>query len=260
MLPSKSLGGIRLSHFLKVWRDEFSSPHKTWISWPFVIVGPLLTVVLYGPPMLYRLSLKSTSLVYLPFLWVIRDSFHGDLNLRERLIDLKDSSFERLKRWYAGFVLIGLNLIPLALYLVVHSWAAELLRRLHASIHPRLQTLLAAFFLQPDQVEVRGWHVAGFLNASITLWMFWFAESQLRLLDFHKPVPEGRTTGLLNSALLVRGTLTLYIITCTLYLFARCSGLVRTGASEDQMVSLVSMTMEGGFGKIGIESGPARSA
>lgn len=219
MLHPEGLELFRFSPFLKSWRDVLTEDYwiARWIGW--VITVPLVAVVLYAPPMLYRLSLKSTSLVYLPFLWVIRDSFHSDLNLRERLIDLKHSSFERLKRWYAGFVLVGLNLVPLALYLVVHSWAAELLRRLHASVHPGLQTLLAAFlFLQPDQVEVKGWHVARFLNASITLWMFWFAESKLRLLDFHKPVPEGRTTALLNSALLVRGTLTLYIIFCTLYL------------------------------------------
>jgi len=63
-------------------------------------VGPLV----FARAVLYRFSVKSTCIVYLPLLWIIRNP--PDESLYDQLSDITESEIERLKRWYSGFVIV----------------------------------------------------------------------------------------------------------------------------------------------------------
>lgn len=188
-------------------------PWSLWLAGPILV---LFGVLLYAPAILYRFSLKSTSLIYLPFLWVIRDSLSEEFTLRQRLQGLKESEAERLKRWYSGFVIIFLTVLPLVLFFTLYPRLLDLLGWLDPSTHPRIARLMTIFvFATPYRIEVEGWHVARVVNAALTLVLFYYADSTLRRLSFGKP--EGAATAL-NAGLLIRGLLTLYVIGCTLYI------------------------------------------
>lgn len=178
----------------------------------FVLLGALL----FLPSLLYRFSLKSTCLVYLPLLSIVGD--HGNEDARSQLRMLLRSQIERLKRWYSSFVLLCLNVIPTLVYFVWHTWWRSIVDWVEFAM-PRTAIRLSAIFLftMPDGIELDGWHIARSVNALITLGLWLFAKERIAMLGNADSGPRLKS---IEFCLTVRRTLTVYILLCTVYLIA----------------------------------------
>jgi len=177
-------------------------------------------LIWYIPALAYRYSLKATALIYLPAIWVLHDSLVEVSGLQHKLEDIKDSQIERLKRWYSAFVLLFLVIIPFIIYLTKQEWLQELTTWMQHT-HPAIIALLSAFLpTAPTGLEIRGWHLARSINATLTILLFIWADGKMRQIARGTFEKTGAAVARLNLWLLVRGILTLYIIGCTIYIVA----------------------------------------
>lgn len=183
---------------------------------------PSAFLVLYPPSWLYRFCVKATALIYLPLLWVVHDSLYVDAsNVPEKIEDLKVGEFERVKRWYSGFVLLFLTIVPLLVWATLRNRWLQLAHAV-STLHPAVTALLSAYlFTLTAPMEIEGWHVARCFNALLTLILFFWVDAKYRDLQRGKAVAGKGTATALNIVLLIRGMVTLYVIGCTLYIVIR---------------------------------------
>ena len=143
------------------------------------VLYTILGAPVYLPAISYRFALKATSLVYLPLLFIVAD--HPSANLRLQLRDLAFSEIEKLKRWYSGFVLVCLNIIPMALYFALHAWWKGLVAWAQDHLPPTAIGLSSLFlFTTPKGIELDGWHIARTVNSLVTLGLGSYAREKLR--------------------------------------------------------------------------------
>lgn len=184
------------------------------------VFGIFFVLIFYVPALAYRYALKATAIIYLPILWTLHDSSVGSANFRYKLEDIKESQIERLKRWYSGFVLLFLVIIPFIIYLTKQEWWQEITTWMQ-SAHPAVIALLSAFLpTAPSGLEIHGWHLARGINATLTIALFVWTDGKLRQMARGTFQKTGAAVASLNLWLLVRGILTLYIIGCTIYIVA----------------------------------------
>ena len=167
--------------------------------------GTLIIVSLFLPSILYRLSLKSTSVLYLPFIWIIHAPRESE-NQRKLLIrELVESHLERVKRIYAWFVLFVLTLAPAYLLAFEPSlrnqFPDHLLWNYFAPIH-----------------KLSSWHLSRSLSALLTLVMFFLANKALIRADNTDSKITPTTTLLIQSGVKIRGFLSLWTIGCGLFI------------------------------------------
>jgi hypothetical protein len=182
------------------------------------LVDRLLVFVLglfpYGlfvflPSLLYRWSVKGTSLVYSPLIYVARSSFSG--SIREKLQDLRELALHRIARYYAAFVVLLFG----AKMFVFFAWAEM------ASEWARLpaRTLIEAYVVPR---EIPPWQLASFVAALLAWALFFIADFtvvRLSRTDGWTTVPS-RVAHLTQSLLFIRGVLGIYSIVCVLYISA----------------------------------------
>jgi hypothetical protein len=178
----------------------------------------ITAILVFLPGFVYRYALKSTAIVYLPILWILHDSLVDTAVFKHKLEDIADSPLEKLKRWYSGFVIVFLLVIPPMIYLTVNQWWQGLSNWLrHAN--PAVVAFLSAFLPStPSGLHLEAWHVARAFNAILTLVLFQWAYSKLRQIERGRLLKPDTSVAVLNVWLLIRGLLTLYIIGCTLYI------------------------------------------
>lgn len=187
-----------------------------WKGWT---VRPLMILtgsIVFVPSFIYRFSLKSTALVYMPLLWILHDSLVDALTLKHKLEDIAQSPLETLKRWYSGFVIICLLIVPTTIYFAVGSWWKDISNWLQHE--PRAVVALLSVFMPatPSGLHIEGWHLARGINAILTLVLLQWTYVKLRQIERGSLVKAEPSVATLNVWLLVRGLLTLYIIGCTL--------------------------------------------
>jgi len=201
----------------------FRAAHS-WVSgsMPLSHVGTFLIVVLYllltfvlglmlfVPAWAYRWSVKATSILYLPLIWVVRSSWPTGVTLRDRLEDFQHSKVEQLKRWYAGFVIVGLTVVPVAVFL---WWHATL-----AALADRVGLRIVNFVLFTGEIEM--WHVARLVNAAITVGVWLFADAELRGIQRGRGHTEESVGAVISTASFVRGLLGFYLVAVGLCIFA----------------------------------------
>src|SRR5262249_45776657 len=207
--------------------DRFQFPgYVRWVrtvtpGWERWTMRPLLILIgsiAFVPALVYRFSVKSTALVYLPVLWVLNDSLVDSATFRHKLEDITNCPLERLKRWYSSFVIIVFFLMPAVIYLTLNGWWKHLSNWLQHA-HPSAQMLLSAFLpAAPSGLHVEMWHVARGVNAVLTLLLFQWTYAKLRGIERGTLLKPERSVEALNVWMLIRGLLTLYIIGCTLYI------------------------------------------
>lgn len=72
-------------------------------------------LLLYLSAFLYRFSLKSTTLIYFPLIWLIGGTNQKQKNIKLIVDDLLDSKYERLKYYFSWFAIFVLTVFPLCL-------------------------------------------------------------------------------------------------------------------------------------------------
>ena len=135
------------------------------------IFSGILTLIIFLPALLYRWSLKSSALFYLPFLWIIGTPAHRQRlqeNLDEQIELWKDTKFNQAGVVYAWIVLIFFTALPL--FLRIHL--TDLLAISPATGHHLIETIVPFFVA----FEWEAWHVAQLFGAVITVGVWFYVD------------------------------------------------------------------------------------
>ena len=205
--PNWLLFGSYLSALIAI------SSRMRWFLKP-ILLPPLwlFFVLLFAPPLLYRWSLKATSIVYSPFLWVVKPARPTNVDLGTRLRLYVHSDLIRLGAVYSAIVLVGLGskVVVLAQRDAAVSWWNE----------TNAAALLAVYW-QPSILPI--WQIAMGVNAALLLGVLWYFRSWLQRLDHARAPIPARAADILTWTSVVRRLLSLYTIICTGYLTVRAA-------------------------------------
>jgi hypothetical protein len=171
-------------------------------------------ICLYGFPVVQRLSFKSVSYLFLPFLLVVNsDMVRPDLTLLDRLKEIRRDSISWLKFAYALAVVgvVGGGLFVKGFAPWLSGLAVEYLSE--------AGQVLCAYYLPPGGFAgVKAWQVAMLLNAALFVpLLLVYVPRMIRRAEFENPawwVP--RVKAFLFRADVVAATLSLYAVACGL--------------------------------------------
>lgn len=153
---------------------------------------------------LYRLSLKSTALIWLPLLYVVRTTFDETLTLRTRLEEIRESALWKLIRLISWLTLALLTAKIVVLPAVIDWWNLQ------------RWTQILNVYVMPNQIHT--WHIAAGLNSLVALagYFFFLERAPRYMLD---GAWTERTVALgLQTFRFVRVVISTYTISVGLYL------------------------------------------
>lgn len=169
----------------------------------------VIVLVMYSPSVIYRLSLKSTSIVWSPLLWIIPKAT-PKIKLLTRLKLIHNSSCGRLILVVSITVLI-LFVLKIALYTGVI--------KLNESLSKYIVLSKIEIFIESYNIPY--WQVASALNSFLAVLLFFYASN--RLIHFEtgelNACEDNLTTDYtLRTATVIRTSLSLYTISCLFYI------------------------------------------
>lgn len=163
-------------------------------------LGLFCYVVVY----LYRISLKSTALIWLPLIYIVRTTFDESLSLPARLDEIRLSALWKIIRLVSWITLLLLTAKVVILPNCIHWWNSQ------------PWTSVLNVYVMPNQIHT--WHIAAGLNALIALVGYYaFLERAPRFLSEGAWHPRGVAVALQVFSF-VRGIVSLYTITVGIYL------------------------------------------
>lgn len=201
------------------WRVPYIARSVSWKSAPswisltmaWCFKWLLFLPLVASPAILYRLSLKSTAIIWFPLLWALRAVAPSDQPLKARLRLFEKSD---LLRW----VVLPISVAAIgafALKLAFWNELTQVATTWNESMAGRILTIHVA----PGVIEL--WQLATFLNSLIALGLWFFARSCLRHIDEGLPRAEGLVERVLGWTLFLRRIFTTYTILCVGYFYAR---------------------------------------
>jgi hypothetical protein len=168
----------------------------------------ILVVPLFLPALLYRWSLKATSIIYAPLVFVARSTFSEGNDLRTKLELIKRGDLSRIR------VLYGIAAI--AAFLVMAKWSG-----FAAWWNGNPITEFLALYVAPS--EIPKWQLAELANSALAIGSMFFARHALLRSDLGHPFPETPVNRILGFVSGLRWVLALYAIVCTGYITMRAA-------------------------------------
>lgn len=138
----------------------------------------ILFIVLYLPAFFFRIALKSTCLIHLPFLWRIRTHFGETLSAAEVLEDIRGGESERLQRWYG--VIIAFVIFGSILWTIAAAEYPDVLERIPQQVAEPLREAFVP--VEGREITFEAWHIARMLNVGIAFWLYLYADKASRRL------------------------------------------------------------------------------
>lgn len=171
----------------------------------YVLFPVTLFICLFIPAYLYRFSLKSTTLIYFPLIWLIgkKDQKQDDINLI--VADLLDSKFERVKYHYSWFAILILTIFPLCL-----SFYWQNLINI-----PSEKGVLIYFF---PLEQIGSWHITRVVSALITIALIVFLDKRRVHLNYHGHSFGQVETFFIKLAKRIRTVLSIWTLACGFYI------------------------------------------
>lgn len=166
----------------------------------------------YLPPLFYRVSFKATSIVYLPFVFVVHSTVNRTLEIKQRLERFTKGEQERVRRWVAVFVLT-----ILAAKLALSTGWVDF--NYLASKFPNQR--IADYVVPPGHWA--WWQITLVTDAFLTFILFFFADSALAWLTAEKPWSEKVVSGTITTITFTRGTLAIFTVAELFYLVANAT-------------------------------------
>lgn len=173
------------------------------------LLFPLSLLILYLPAVLFRMSLKSTCVVYLPVLWLLSASPQA-LDPRRRLEFIKENELEKLRRRYSVGALVLFYIAPI-LFVSLFNKQIGLL---HNYLGQNADLISIYTFL----FTVRPWHIVRLVNILLTFYLFLYADSRLQRFRSGASVSQSGLDRILPGILWVRRAGGLYTLVCSLYI------------------------------------------
>lgn len=172
----------------------------------------LYGLLLYGPALLYRWSLKSTAVVYSALLWVVWRTFDARIPVEARLRLIREWDVWRISTAYS--LLVALLFVAKIGLMVgwngfVDWWNS----------HRLLQA--AAHYVQPAAVPP--WQIAGFLSALTVLFVYLYSGYFLAHRRVGVEMNESRADAVLKLTTFLRCTLALYVWPCSVYIIVNAA-------------------------------------
>ncbi len=169
------------------------------INLPFMV-----EITCYILAVVYRFSLKSTSFLWLPLVYVVNETFDDSISIKGKLKILNDSSIEKLKK-YVSWVTI-----------VVMAFKIILLPRIIIWWNSNSWSELLNVYIMPN--EIHPWHIAATLNALVTIIGFYLFFEKASLYLEEGKWDESQVKKMYNFFCFIRGIISIYTISIGLYL------------------------------------------
>ena len=202
-------------------------------------IGIVFIVIAAAPlfvvPFLYRLSLKSTALVWVPLLWALTALRTPLSPLKARLKLTLTSDVFRLTL-LTSFVACVLFICKVTLLMFWNDFVATW-NRFAMSAADQIQAAslgdwlaewplgrLLAIPVRPGVIPI--WQVGMFINSCLCIWLWFFIRSCIRHYDAKTPRPASSVEAVLATSWFFRRLFSSYSIVCLLILY---SGEVWTG-------------------------------
>jgi len=185
------------------WMDNLTTQEDVFIKIMDIMRGAFL----FLPALLYRWSLKSSALFYLPFLWIIGTSVQRQqlqLHLDEQLTLWRESALAMIGLIYAFIVVIFFTIVPLCLRIKLQHLALP---------QHELIDLIVPFFMT---FEWEAWHVARLLGALITIGTWFYVDKILIQRRFRQEVGDTEAQVIFH-LLRIRQLLSLFTLGCGFY-------------------------------------------
>jgi hypothetical protein len=164
------------------------------------------------PALLYRWSLKATSIIYAPLVFVAHSTFSEGKDLRTKLELIKRGDLSRIRVLY-GIAAIAAFLVKLVLMVKWNGFAAWW------NGNPITEFL--AIYVAPS--EIPKWQVAELANSALAISSMLFARHALLRYDVGHPFPDTPVKRILGFVSGLRWVLALYAIVCTGYITMRAA-------------------------------------
>ncbi|MCH8831070.1 MAG: hypothetical protein IID45_15980 [Planctomycetes bacterium] len=173
---------------------------------------PTILPLVFLPPLLYRLSLKSTAVLYLPLLWIVLSTFRAISGVEAALTRIRHTDVSRIITAYSVLFLLTMSFKIVCMI----GW-----RNFTEWLESSDLGQLASIYVQP--IEVPWWQVSATVNSFVALGLFWYSGEILFRIEHEEPWSETFVENVLRSTTFVRCALTLYTISCTLYITIRAA-------------------------------------
>jgi hypothetical protein len=200
---------VRTFQSFMLWVRKGPSHTSTQLRW---MLAPLTIAVVFLPALLYRWSLKVTSIIYAPLVFVAHSTFSESEDLRTKLELIKRGDLSRIRVFF-GVVAIALFVVKLVLMMNLPGFADWW------NGHPVSRFL--ALYVAP--AEIPKWQLAEFANSLLAIGAMVFARHALLRYDLQHPWPEVPVRRLLGFVSGLRWLLALYAILCTGYITMRAA-------------------------------------
>ena len=173
---------------------------------------PVFFVIWFLPSLIYRWSLKATSIIYAPLVFVAHSTFSEGKDLRTKLELIKRGDLSRIRVLY-GIAAIAAFLVKLVLMAKWNGFAAWW------NGNPITEFL--AVYVAPS--EIPKWQVAELANSALAIGSMFFARHALLRYDVGHPFPDTPVKRILGFVSGLRWVLALYAIVCTGYITMRAA-------------------------------------
>lgn len=166
IVPGESTAakGLKFDHLVEILDDLRNGDIElSFASLPGIILTVIVALIGYIPPIIFRISFKATSLVYIPLLWVTRIGSARFAEPEFTLGRITAGELEKSRRWLSG-VILGLVAMKLALAasLVERSYVVAALKS------ERLADLIVGSW--------PWWQIAFAADAALTFVIFYVAD------------------------------------------------------------------------------------
>jgi len=163
--------------------------------------------ILFLPALIYRWSLKATSVIYAPLVFIVHTTFRNVRDLRKKLELLKRSDVARIRVAY-GIIFIAAFTVKIALMNKLSHFADWW------NGHPI--TELLALYIAPG--EIPKWQLASLINSFLALIAMFFVRAALTHIEVGCPWPELAVNRVLGFITAVRWPLAIYTILSMAYI------------------------------------------
>ena len=171
----------------------------------------LMALCIYVPAVIYRFSLKSTSLIWCPLFWAFRPIRLGD--------DAADFAHAIcVKTKYKLSRLFSLCIIIL-IFAKVLAMAFGILAAEHIS-NDAVKSAIMNFFV-PSRIPM--WQVAALINSILTWWILFKAENYIYNFSGHRNEESDRMLLFFRRTFVLRNLLTIYTSISLFYIVAQTS-------------------------------------
>ena len=162
-------------------------------------------LALYGPAILYRYSIKSTALIYLPIIWLVSGPKLTKKGRSEFIEELVVSPIEKIARGWAWVVLIILTVLPIS-YILLQIRPPTFLQ----------PSFFKDYFLPIESIS--SWHSTRSMGALLSIGLFCWAANILRKQIRMDKAPKPWQVNSIWCGKMLQKACALWTIGCGLYL------------------------------------------